>query len=241
MDKELREKLLQLNRKFYADFASNFSETRRSFQPGLRRILPYVPDFCRLLDVGCGNGRVALWLEQNRKHVEYLGIDSSKELLEVAERSTSGLEYVVPKFMEVDIAGEGWTSVLPVREFDVVMMISVLHHIPSYELRLRLFREIAGLLKTGGKFVLTAWQFLASPRMRKKIVPWDLVGLDGSRVEEGDYLLDWRGGGVGYRYCHFVDEEELSSLAEGAGLRVLETFRSDGKEGDLNLYGVLAK
>jgi tRNA (uracil-5-)-methyltransferase TRM9 len=241
MDQELKEKLLRINRTFYADFASHFSATRHPFQPGLERILPYVPDFCRLLDVGCGNGRLALWLEKKQKKVEYLGIDSAMELLNFARKSTERTEFVKARFLQLDVTQEDWASRLPSREFDVVAMISVLHHVPSYELRLRIFRDVADLLPKGGVFLLTTWQFLTSQRMRKKIVPWDVVGIDASKVEEGDYLLDWRGGGLGYRYCHFIDEGELSKLAREAGFRVLETFYADGKEGNLNLYGILVK
>ncbi len=241
MDRASKEKLLNINRQFYADFASHFSATRGPFQPGLERILPHVPDFCRLLDVGCGNGRLALWLESKEKHVEYVGVDSSRKLLEVARSSTADMRFVKPRFVEADVTSDGWSAALPAQCFDVVTMISVLHHIPSFELRLRIFRDVAGLLEPGGKFILTTWQFLTSPRMRKKIVPWSLVGMADSDVEEGDYLLDWRSGGVGYRYCHFVDEREIAKLAESAGFRLLETFYADGKEGNLNLYAVLQR
>jgi hypothetical protein len=41
------------------------------------------------------------------------------------------------------------------------------------------------------------------------------------------------------RYCHLVDEEELQQLATASGLRLLETFRAGGREGDLSLGAVL--
>jgi hypothetical protein len=37
-----------------------------------------------------------------------------------------------------------------------------------------------------------------------------------------------------------VDEGEITSLANAAGLQVLDIYRSDGREGNLNLYSVLA-
>jgi hypothetical protein len=43
----------------------------------------------------------------------------------------------------------------------------------------------------------------------------------------------------GLRYVCLVDEVETANLAKSAGLRILDQFRSDGQEGDLNLYTVL--
>jgi len=66
------------------------------------------------------------------------------------------------------------------------------------------------------------------------------MGVDQRDLERGDYLLDWRRGGVGYRYCHLVGEEEVAALAAGAGLELVESFYADGREGNLNLYAVLS-
>jgi hypothetical protein len=57
-------------------------------------------------------------------------------------------------------------------------------------------------------------------------------------VEQGDYLLDWRRGGLGIRYVHHFSAEELARLAADSGFRIIESFDSDGKEGDLSLYQV---
>jgi capsular polysaccharide biosynthesis protein len=58
-------------------------------------------------------------------------------------------------------------------------------------------------------------------------------------LDPGDYLLDWKRGGRGLRYCHLVDEAEIERLAAESGLRVCETFRAGGREGDLSLFAVL--
>ncbi len=241
MKPETVARLLEINRRFYLDFSSRFSETRSPRQPGLERILPYIPDFCSILDVGCGNGRLAVWLDARGKNADYVGVDFSQRLLEHARAFAENLEHVSARFVQADVTLPGWPEGLPLCQYDVVFAISVLHHIPSQELRRRLLRDFASLLKPGGTVVLTTWQFLGSPRMRRKIVPWEVVGLPPDYLEPGDYLLDWKRGGIGYRYCHLVDEGEMRSLAESAGVELLETFRADGKEGNLNLYGVMRK
>ena len=122
-----------------------------------------------------------------------------------------------------------------------MLALAVLQHIPSFDLRLDVVCQAAALLRPGGVLAMSNWQFTGVERLRQKIVPWSRVSIDESELEEGDYLLDWRSGSVGYRYCHLVDEEEVAALAAAAGLELLETFRADGWEGHLNLYGVLRR
>ena len=54
------------------------------------------------------------------------------------------------------------------------------------------------------------------------------------------YLLSWHRGGYGLRYVALLDEAETQRLADAAGLRVVAQFYSDGREGNLNLYTLLA-
>jgi hypothetical protein len=121
-------------------------------------------------------------------------------------------------------------------DWSLVTSFATLHHIPSQEMRLDILRTVRKLLKDDGNFILSNWQFLNSAKLRARIQPWDRVGLDESDVDEGDYLLDWRSGGEGLRYAHQFSAEELSALAEQAGMRVVDSFLSDGEGGNLGLY-----
>ncbi len=76
--------------------------------------------------------------------------------------------------------------------------------------------------------------------MRRKIVPWETIGVAEQDLEPGDYLLDWKKDGTGYRYAHQLDEGEMVELAQEAGLTIIEQFHADGREGDLSFYTVLA-
>jgi len=236
VDAELVSKLVNLNRDFYTAFAARFSATRTAPWPGFTRLLPYLPDGCRILDIGCGNGRMACFLDRERRGIVYLGLDFSPQMLALARAATAQLSNVAADFYLADITHPGWATALREQRFDAVLALAVLQHIPSFELRLDIVRQAGALLRPGGIFAMSNWQFLSSERLRKKIVP---MGVDQRDLERGDYLLDWRRGGVGYRYCHLVDEEEVAALAAGAGLELVESFYADGREGNLNLYGVL--
>ena len=111
-----------------------------------------------------------------------------------------------------------------------------INHIPSHEIRLDILRTVQKLLKPNGKFILSNWQFLNSEKLKARIQPWAKVGLSNSDVDEGDYLLDWRSGGEGLRYVHHFSVEELLALAGQAGMRVSDSFLSDGEGGNLSLY-----
>ena len=102
-------------------------------------------------------------------------------------------------------------------------------------------KTIHELLAEDGRFIHSNWQFLNSPRLRQRVRKWGEAGLTEADVDEGDYLLDWRSGGTGLRYVHHFNENELATLAESSGFSILETFYSDGKEGDLAFYQIWKK
>ena len=80
-----------------------------------------------------------------------------------------------------------------------------------------------------------------SERQQRKVVDWSAVGIDPQEVEAGDYLLSWKLEGEGVRYIALIDEAETAAMVAQSDLVIVEQFRCDGKEGNLNLYTVLEK
>jgi hypothetical protein len=122
-----------------------------------------------------------------------------------------------------------------------VFAFAVLHHLPGEALRRRVLGKMRSLLAPQGCFMHSEWQFLNSPRLQRRILPWETVGLSPEDVDPGDVLLDWKQGGYGLRYVHHFSESELARLAGEAAFSIRETFYSDGKEGNLGLYQVWEK
>ncbi|MFQ6100815.1 MAG: class I SAM-dependent methyltransferase [Anaerolineae bacterium] len=245
MNKEVTERLLALNREFYAAFARPFAASRVVCDPAMTCILPYIPQHARVLDVGCGNGRLALLLDRERPGVTYLGLDAVPELVELARAQADQLTNISAEFRVADITQPGWSDphkldiVHCPLVIDTAVALAVLHHIPGFDLRVRVLREIATMLAPNGCLILSTWQFLENERMRRKIVDWAEVGVVEEALEPGDYLLDWKREGQGLRYCHLVDEAEVRQLAGASGLRVSQTFRAGGRERNLSLFAVL--
>lgn len=147
-------------------------------------------------------------------------------------------------FLHTDLSSPSWPAALPFSHFDIVLAFSVLHHLPGRDLRLTVLRQIHDLLAPEGVFIHSEWQFQNSPRLAARIQPWERIDLSDEDVDPNDALLDWRRTGKtrparntpGLRYVHQFSEAELASLAAEAGFRILETFYSDGAEGNLGLY-----
>jgi SAM-dependent methyltransferase len=245
MRDEIRERLLKLNREFYEQFAGAFSATRRRLQPGVLRILPSLPIQSNLLELGCGNGEFYQELARRGHAGSYTGLDFSPGLLEIASSQTSSwLGQVAstrpPVFLQADLASPSWPEVLPkdLPSYDLILAFAVLHHLPDHHLRRQVLQAARQVMLPKAWLVHSEWQFLESPRLRRRIQPWSLAGLDDADVEPGDYLLDWRSEGRGLRYVHHFDCSELALLADESGFNILETFYSDGEGGRLGLYQV---
>ncbi|HEY9122451.1 MAG TPA: class I SAM-dependent methyltransferase [Brevefilum sp.] len=239
MISDTREKLLAINRKFYDQFAGSFSATRHQVQPGVHQMVHQMIQSETILDVGCGNGTLARMLAAEGFQGSYLGLDMSKDLLTSAEDLFEAPSKGTFNFMPFDLADREWHQSLPGNSYDWLACFAVLHHIPGEELRTQTGRNFASLVPNTGRVALSVWQWQNSPRLKKRVVPWSTVNVDPEDLDEGDVLLDWRAGKtIGYRYVHTFTEDSLSILAKEAGFKVIESFYSDGKEGDLALYQI---
>jgi len=241
---ETVERLLAVNRDFYAAVHVPFDATRSNIAAGmveaLRQLYPAdraLPGHLQVLDAGCGNGRFAWALEKYGLNADYLGIDDDEGLLQRAVEQGGDLVTVQTRFQRVNLALDALSSL---GRFDLVACLAVLHHFPGREMRLALLQKLAQLLVPDGRLLISTWQFLDDPRLRERIQPWECIGLSAEDIEAGDALLPWDQGVHALRYAHHIDENEVATLAFAAGLSVVGSFYADGKSGRLNLYAILA-
>jgi len=222
----------ELNQRFYTSFAQDFSDTRQRIQPGVASILDQVGPEASVLDLGCGNGSAAAGLAARGHSGEYAGLDASAELVAIAGESSC---HPRARFLAADLCEPDWDAALQ-GPFEHIFCFAVLHHIPGENLRARVVKRAAALLQDGGSMWVSVWNFMASERLKARILPWSAIDIEEREVESGDTLLDWRRGGSGIRYVHHFSEDELAALAASAGLQAAGTIYSDGENGRLGLY-----
>jgi tRNA (uracil-5-)-methyltransferase TRM9 len=250
MKDEVIQKLLDINDRFYQSFGAAFAETRRRIQPGVQRIVETYIHKGDWLDIGCGSGVLGQRLANGGMQGSYTGLDFSEPLLLEAQKGLNSLEphcgfdlyYVRSNLLDQD-----WMTPVKTRSYDGILAFAVLHHLPGADKRWQVIHQAATLLKPGGLFIHSEWQFQNSAKLTARIQPWTLVGLTDEDVERGDALLDWRhqvegqSHETGLRYVHLFHREELAELAQSSGFTIQEEFESDGAGGNLGLYQIWQK
>lgn len=234
MQEKTATKLIELNYKFYQTFSDSFSATRQRLQSGVMEIIKKIPPHANILDLGCGNGNLALELANQDFQGRYLGIDFSEDLVKIAQDRS------LPRttFKTGNLTNQNWDKGLSPNSFDVILCFATMHHLPGESLRLVFLNKVNTLLKTEGRFTHSNWQFLNSESLKERIQPWSRINLTEEDIDPGDYLMDWRRGGEGLRYVHQYSSKELHALASKSGFKVKDEFSSDGRTGNLGLYMV---
>ena len=243
MNAQILKRLNRINQQFYQEFSVSFSRTRQRLQPGVSAVLANLPENGNWLDIGCGNGNLAdAWVKSGRTGY-FCGLDFSPGFIADAEdnvRPQNQQQEVF--FSQVDLTQDDWVSALPGKRWDGIFCFAVLHHIPGEHQRELLCKILRGLLVDGKECIVSVWQPTNSPRLTRRILAWENIGISTDAVDPGDVLMDWRAqvkdedGEIAYRYVHVFKEDELTDLAKKSGFLVDQTFYSDGKEGNLGLY-----
>lgn len=242
--------LNQLNQEFYETTARSFNRSRQYFWQGWQQLEPLLKqlqdqqDRLNVFDAGCGNGRFAQFLADLKIEFEYTGLESNSDLLRYAQQTINKLK-INHKLIEFDLI-EGLINDNLTEKFDqkfnLIAVFGLIHHIPGFKLRKKLLEQLAELLSADGYLVITAWQFAADDRFLKREVDPALVNIKAQDLEKNDFILDWRKGERAFRYCHFVDEEEVERLSRQIEELSLEnTFLADSKSGELNRYLLFKK
>lgn len=229
MDAITIRRLNAINRAFYRTTADEFDQTRGQPWPGWFKLLPYLRAPLAALDVGCGNGRLGVFLAQHVEVAHYHGVDNNPALLERARAALAHLPAVTLDVRDI-VENPPDTGA-----YDLVALFGVMHHMPGAQQRLNLMRALGQRVRPGGLLAFACWRFYEFERFRQRIVAWP----DDLHVEKHDYLLDWRRGQAALRYCHYVDDAEHAALVAAAGLTVVETYRADGFSGTVNQYSLL--
>lgn len=149
--------LIEKTKDYFDKNVEGFSGSRNRIWPEFEELKKYIKESERVLDLGCGNGRLFELFKD--KKVKYVGVDFSKKLIEKAKEKYGNY------FQIADIFSLPFSD----NYFDSIWVIAVFHHIPSQELQLKALKEMGRVLKKNGKIIMTCW-YLFRPFFRKDIL-----------------------------------------------------------------------
>ncbi len=235
MKKSLQKELLKIVNKNYEDISIQFSETRKKYLwPELSKLAEKVKSGEKVMDLGCGNGRLAKAFQN--KNIKYLGIDNSDGLIKEAKKENKNSEFMVGNVLKL--------SKIPDRNFDHIFCIAVLHHIPDKNLRISTLKQMRDKLNKNGKIILSVWNMWSpiwqKPKFSKLVWKFLILKLIGkNKMDFGDILFDWKnnkGKIVSKRYYHAFTKYELKSISRKAGLTIQKIYKDN-----YNYYLILTK
>jgi len=192
----------------YDSIAKDFSNTRHIPWQELSVFIPYLPVGGKILDLGCGNGRLLKVIQSAGQKYEYLGVDFSAKLLDQARQQFPGENFQQADMSKLDF---------PVASFDVVCLIASFHHLDSKKEREELLNKIYSWLKPGGVLFMTNWNLLQS-----KYLKYIVKNIKHKKVWN-DFFIPYTSPdrqSVNWRYYHHFTRRELRSLLLKAGFKL---------------------
>ncbi len=239
MKKDYADYLLKYSQEVYDNIAFGFSKTRQGFWSDLNFITNYIENDQKILDLGCGNGRL-LNILQNKK-IEYIGIDNSEKLLIQAQQQ-------YPDFREKFLKADALNLPFIDDEFDRIISIAVLQHIPSKAYRIKFLEEAFRTLKKEGKLVLTVWLVKNGSSYYRSVnnILNNVKSFFGfSKMDVNDLLIPFKVDNktnLGNRYVHAFSLKELKALFKQTGFKIEKSgYTLDKNNKKRNIYIVASK
>lgn len=233
------ESIKKINQDFYSYNAESFSSTRSSSWDGFVQLSPYINPKDSVLDIGAGNGRLYSHLIKTGYLGNFIGIDNSSELLNIAQSKYPQSQWHLTDW-------EDWVN-QDTQQYSVITAFGVLHHLSSEE-------EILTLLDYAyhhsNIFIFSRWNCIMNSTLMKRRVDQHSelgtmflqhFGVDPQSFSQFEFLFDWKNTTDALRYVRFWTDTELLPLLTKRGWTIVNTWLADGKSDTENTYFVLKK
>jgi len=216
MKQEIAQKILQENVTGYNRIARHFSQTRKFPWSDFKFFKQYINMGNDVLDAGCGSGRLYEFLAD--QNINYSGIDSSQELINIAQKN-----YPQANFSVGDITNLPFSD----NKFNAIYCIATLHHIPGQKFRQQAVKEFSRVLKPNGYLILTNWNLC-------NLNWWPTHLIFSLKKILGQNNLDWKdiqkpwknpqGETQANRYLHAFTKCEMKKLLHKNGFQIVKQF-----------------
>lgn len=235
MDKTFANYILQKTQADYDAIAADFSATRAFPWYEMKDLVEqYVKTGERVLDAGCGNGRLYELVKD--KKVYYEGIDGSAGLIAHAKK-LHGDHFTQKNLVELADYPEG--------SFSIVFCIATFQHIPGIEYRKQVLQNFYDILVPGGKLIMINWNILGQDKFSEYLSKKTQFS---DKLDKGDIFFPWRSNPAKtiWRYYHGFSKDELESLLVSTNFSVTKQYYTKhGQESDFktgyNLVTVASK
>ncbi len=204
----------KLTQDFYNEVAKSWDATRTSPWKGWFKVWDTIsPNYTtrgnteslEILDVGCGNARLADFLATKIESFTYTGIDYSEKLLLQAEnrlKKNNKLNYklINSNIEDVEFTENQGTKSATSKlnnKYDQIWCIAVLHHLENLEEVKSVLEKYACVLKPNGYLIFTFWDFQKIDRLMKRSL----------ELTPNSFLLDWQASGVKEKHESTTEQE----------------------------------
>jgi 2-polyprenyl-3-methyl-5-hydroxy-6-metoxy-1,4-benzoquinol methylase len=198
----------------YDQIAISFSETRKNSWPEWEQFKAHLPERARILDMGCGNGRLLSFL-MSQNFDSYLGVDQSEALIQEARKHWNSLERV---HFEVEMSH--WKSQKNLK-FTALFAIASFHHLPP-DHQAQTLKNWASSMEKGGILFMSNWN-LFQPRFWALWIRQHLLRTP-SPLNSSSLLIPWKKGQseTVWRYYYAFSSRQLRKLLTKAGFTILQ-------------------
>lgn len=211
--KKFVKKITEKVKASYSQFAGEFDQTRRQQWPEFDHFLAYTRKHAKVLDLGCGNGRLHDFLKS--KEVSYLGIDHNSHLLEHAKKNFPEAKFQLDDIMDLKLEKEA---------FDNIFCIAAFHHIPTKKMRSKVLADLEKTLKPDGILILTVWNLFQFkywlPLIKGVLRSILTLGIKGAW---NDFFIKWGDYPI-KRYYHAFLPGELQALFSAESWEIEEFY-----------------
>jgi len=211
MKQKTAQKILNQTKQTYEQIAEQFSNTRKYAGKEFNLFKQYIKDNITIIDIGCGNGRVAKFLQENcKKKYNYIGIDNATNFIKIAKQLNPNNKFKEGDFFNIPTKNNSVDLLLYIRSF---------HHIPNKNLRIQALQEAKRVLKKEKIIFITVWNLWQKKYIKNIIKAIIKSILTLGKYKYNDLEIKW--GKNHTRYYHAFTTKEIKKLLKQSNFKII--------------------